>query len=79
MIPLLLLLAATSIDPGTIRISAQPQPVWIEQMGSYQSLNFDLIVDNPTDAPLDVDEIKLSVYDRDGSLVLQKLIDGNGT
>jgi len=79
MFSFLVLLAATSIDATTVHLSAEPHPAWIERTASAQLLNFDLIVENPTASPLDVDEIKLSVYDRENKLVLRKLIDGNGT
>jgi len=79
MLSCFVLLAATSINTTTIHLSAEPRPAWIERTASAQLLNFDIIVDNPTDAPLDVDEIQLSVYDRANKLVLRKFVDGNGT
>lgn len=79
MLPLLFLLAALQVDSPAIGISAMPQPVWIEEGATTRSLNFDLIINNSTDAPVDITEIQLSVFDRVGKLVLRKFIDGNGT
>jgi hypothetical protein len=75
----LLLLAALVTDTTAVRLAASPDPVWIEQKATWQSLNFDLLVENPTSTPLDVDEIQLSVYDSKGRLVQRRFLDGNGT
>lgn len=79
MLPLLLMLLAAPVDTTAIRVSASPHPVWIEEGAASRLLNFDLIVENSTAAPLDVDEIRLSIYDRSGRLVLRRQLDGNGT
>lgn len=79
MLSLLLLLASLQVDSSAIRILAMPQPVWIEEGAMARTLNFDLIINNSTDAPVDISEIQLSVFDRAGKLVLRKFIDGNGT
>ncbi len=73
----LLLMAAWANGP--VELSARPQPVLIEESATARSLNFDLLIRNGSEVPLDVDEIKLSVYDRGGALVLRRLLDGNGT
>jgi hypothetical protein len=44
-------LATLSVDSTTIRLSARPEPVWIEEGLTSRSLNFDLIVVNPTPPP----------------------------
>jgi hypothetical protein len=74
-----LLLAAISYDTTAVQVTAEPRPVWIEQSATAQFVNFDLVVDNTSDQPLDLDEVQVSVYDRAGKLVLRKFIDGNGT
>jgi hypothetical protein len=71
------LLAATANPTVTVR--ASPPTVFIEADAHAQSLNFDLIVENTSDEPLDLDEVQLSVFDRAGKLVLRRFIDGNGT
>ena len=62
-----------------VEVSARPQPVLVVEGASGRTLNFDLVVRNPTGVALDVDEIRLSVYDRGGALVLRRFLDGNGT
>ncbi len=74
-----LLLAAVAYDTTLVHVTAAPERVWVEQSASAQSVNFDLLIDNKCDEPLDVDEVQLSVYDRAGKLLVRKLIDGNGT
>lgn len=74
------MLVAAVIEAGAaVELSARPQPVLIEESATARSLNFDLLIRNTTGAPLDVDEIKVSVYDRSGALVLRRFLDGNGT
>lgn len=64
---------------ATVTTTALPQTVYLERSDSAQIVNFDLVVENPTDEPLDVDEVQVSVYDRSRQLVLRKFLDGNGT
>jgi hypothetical protein len=64
---------------ATVTVTASPQPIYIEAAEHSQSLNFDLIVTNGLDEPVDLDEVQLSAFDRDGKLLLRRLIDGNGT
>lgn len=75
----LLLMAAVLEGGAAVELAARPQAVLIEESATARSLNFDLLIRNAADVPLDVDEIKLSVYDRAGALVLRRLVDGNGT
>jgi hypothetical protein len=64
---------------ATVTVTASPQPIYIEAAEHSQSLNFDLIVTNGLEEPVDLDEVQLSAFDRDGKLLLCRLIDGNGT
>jgi hypothetical protein len=73
-----MILAAT-IDTASVKLTAAPQRVYIEQSASAQSVNFDLILENTTQEPLDVDEVQVEVRDRAGKLVLRRFVDGNGT
>jgi hypothetical protein len=73
----LLLLAAT--EPAALSVRVSPERVWVEPGAHAQSVALDLIVNNGTAEPLDLDEIELSVVDRAGKLVLRRFIDGNGT
>jgi hypothetical protein len=79
---IMLMLAASLLAAGSgqeIEVLARPSPVYVEESATSRSLNFDILVRNTTDAPLDVDEIAVSVYDRSGALVLRRFVDGNGT
>ena len=69
------LLAAAS--PVTVRVS--PQPTYVEADTRGQSLNVDLIVHNGASEVVDLDEVKVSVFDSAGKLVVRRFIDGNGT
>lgn len=64
---------------ATITTTVEPRPAYIEQTATAQLVNFDLIIENSTDEPLDVDEVQVSVYDRAGKLQLRKFVDGNGS
>lgn len=60
-------------------MTVEPRPAFIEQSASAQLVNFDLIIENTLDEPIDVDEVQVSVHDRAGKLVLRKFVDGNGS
>ena len=64
---------------ASVTMTAAPQRVYIEESASAQSVNFDLILENTTAEPLDVDEVQVEVRDRAGKLVLRRFVDGNGT
>ena len=63
---------------ATITVHASPETIWIVREDDGQTINFDLIVDNPFDEPIDLDEVQVSVLDRAGKLVVRRFIDGNG-
>lgn len=63
---------------GPIRITAQPQMIWIEAGDASQSLNFDFLVENLGPTPLGVDSIGVTVLDTAGKPVLRKFMDSNG-
>jgi hypothetical protein len=73
------LILASLILAAAVNVTVEPQPAYIERSASAQLVNFDLILENSTDEPLDVDEVQVSVHDRAGKLVLRKFVDGNGT
>lgn len=74
MLPTLGLADALSRDPVVITTT----PVLIERMPDGQHLNFDLTVANGSEEAIDIDRIELSVFNRDGALVLRRFVDGNG-
>lgn len=61
-----------------VQIMSAPATIYLEQMPDAQHLNFDLVVDNGSEVALDIDRIELSVFDRDGALLLQRFVDSNG-
>ena len=63
---------------GPVRVTAQPQKIWIEVGDTSQSLNFDFLVENLGTTPLGLDSIELSVVDSSGKPVLRRFIDSNG-
>lgn len=73
------MILASLILAAAVNVTVEPRPAYIEQSASAQLVNFDLIIENTTDEPLDVDEVQVSVHDRAGKLVLRRFIDGNGT
>ena len=76
---MIFLMLAAAMAQAEVGLSARPEAVLIEEGASARSLNFDLLVRNGTDVPLDIDEVAVSVYDRSGALVLRRFVDGNGT
>ncbi|HET8775375.1 MAG TPA: peptidoglycan DD-metalloendopeptidase family protein, partial [Thermoanaerobaculia bacterium] len=71
-------LKARDEEPA-VTVQVSPQPAYISADAAGQSLSLDLILENHTAEPLDLDELQISVIDRAGKLVLRRFIDGNGT
>jgi hypothetical protein len=76
---LLLSLALAAAPEPAVRLTAEPHAIWVEEGRDSRTLDFDLLIENRTDLPLDVDEVLLSVYDRAGRLQMRRFVDGNGT
>lgn len=74
-----LLLALLAATQGAVTVEVSPQPAWVVADSAGQSLNVDLIVQNHIDEAIDLDEVRISIFDRAGKLQLRKFIDGNGT
>ncbi|HEX6098086.1 MAG TPA: peptidoglycan DD-metalloendopeptidase family protein [Thermoanaerobaculia bacterium] len=66
-------------EEAAVTVTVSPQPAYVSADASGQSLSVDLLVENHTQEPLDLDEVHMSVYDRADKLVLRRFIDGNGT
>ncbi len=64
--------------PLAVTLSTDPATAYVEHMPDAQHLNFDLLVKNGSDVAVDIDRIELSVLDREGNLLLQRFVDGNG-
>lgn len=63
---------------GPVRVTAQPQQIWIEAGNAAQSLNFDFLVANKGNTPLAIDRIEVIAYDAADKPVLRRFIDSNG-
>ncbi len=63
---------------GPVRVTAQPQQIWIEAGDASQSLNFDFVVENQGPTPLGIDSIEVTAWDAAGKPVLRRFIDSNG-
>jgi hypothetical protein len=72
------MILASLVLAAAVNLTIEPKPAYIERGANVQIVNLDLILENTTDEPLDVDEVQLSIRDRAGKLVLRKFIDGNG-
>ena len=55
-----------------------PQTPLIETTKSGQALNFDLVVENTSDAKLAIEQIEATVLDANGAMVTQRRLQGNG-
>jgi len=82
--PLLLFVLLTFLpfigaNNEAVKVTAKPQPIYIEKGASSQHLNFDFVVENLTDDTLLVSSIEVSVFDGKEKLILRKFVDGNGS
>lgn len=63
---------------GPVRVTAQPQQIWLEAGDASQSLNFDFLVENLGSTPLGIDSVEVSAFDSGGKPLLRRFIDSNG-
>jgi hypothetical protein len=70
--------AQSTSPPRSLTVTVRPDRPWIERGGAEQRVNFDFIVANSGAAPVSLQAIEVSVYDRAGKLEARRLIDGNG-
>jgi murein DD-endopeptidase MepM/ murein hydrolase activator NlpD len=68
----------SSAETSPIKITAQPAQIWSEKGNCGQYLNFDFVVENPTEENVNIIRVEVSVFDRAGKLELQKHLDGSG-
>jgi Peptidase family M23 len=71
------LLSAAS-DAG-VTVTVKPEHPMIERRGSTRYLNCDFLLQKRGGHALRLEEVQVSVLDRDGRLVLRRFISGNGT
>ena len=70
--------AGAAKTAGPVRITAQPQQIWIEAGETAQTLNFDFVVENLGPTPLGIDSVEVVAEDAAGKAVLRRFIDSNG-
>lgn len=75
---LALLLTAWTGAAGAQTIKILPERPWLEQTSAGPSANFDILIRNDGDKPLEVSELRVYVADAMGREVLERRVDGNG-
>jgi len=73
---LLLTSFAGAAAAQTVRIL--PERPWLEPTVAGPSANFDILVRNDSDKPMEVSELRVYVADASGREVLERRVDGNG-
>jgi hypothetical protein len=71
--------AASMPAVGQVTAEIRPGRPCIEENEAGQALNFDLLLENGTDATLTLAAIEVSVFDAAGRLELRRFVDANGT
>jgi hypothetical protein len=64
--------------PAVARVTAQPQQNFIERDAAGQYLNFDFVIENLKDDPLQISRIEVSVYDDQNKLAFRRAMDSGG-
>jgi hypothetical protein len=79
---LLFLLLSFSSDPSAVpdaaKVTARPRQIFIERDTAGQYLNFDFMIENLTDAPIQISRVEVSVYDGQNKLAFRRAIDSGG-
>jgi len=78
LLSLFTFLSLASSQAEIVRITAKPNPIYIEKTAMGQSLNFDFVAENTGNENLFLTAIEVSVFDTKGKLVMRKFIDDNG-
>lgn len=60
------------------KITVIPNDVYIEKGRGSQYLNFDFLLENPTNKKLEINTIQVSLFDKEDKLILRKLVNKNG-
>lgn len=69
---------ARAESSGTVHVTAQPDPVWIEQGKGQQLLSVDFLIDNQTAEQIELAEIEATVLGTDDRLIAQYRVGANG-
>jgi murein DD-endopeptidase MepM/ murein hydrolase activator NlpD len=71
--------AAELTVPAAVTIRVRPDPVYIERTGDRQFLSFELELLDGLGTPLDLEDIRVRAFDKDGHLLVWEKLDSNGS
>jgi murein DD-endopeptidase MepM/ murein hydrolase activator NlpD len=74
-----LLTAPAAAQPTSVTIRIRPDPVYVERVGDRQFLSFELELLDVSKAPLDLADIRVQAFDKDGHLLAWEKLDSNGS
>ncbi len=76
---IMLILATIFVSPWQtpLRVTVHPQVVYVEKGATNQFLNFDFMLENPTDGRLQLELIRMSAFDEEGRLLRRLRVDRN--
>jgi murein DD-endopeptidase MepM/ murein hydrolase activator NlpD len=74
-----LLSGPAAADPTSVTVRVRPEPVFMERAGERQFLSFELELLDGGTAPLDLAEIRVQAFDKDGHLLVWEKLDSNGS
>ena len=76
---IMLILATIFVSPWQtpLRVTVHPQVVYVEKGATNQFLNFDFMLENPTDDHLRLELIRMSAFDEEGRLLRRLRVDRN--
>jgi hypothetical protein len=66
------------LDGPAVKVTARPRQVLIERDAAGQYLNFDFVIENLTDEPLQLSRVEVSVYDAGHRLAFRRAVDSGG-
>lgn len=75
---LLTFLPVPPSGPAVVKVTAVPPQIFIERDAAGQYLNFDFVIENLTDGPLQISRIEVSVYDEKHGLGFRRAVDSGG-
>ena len=79
VVSLTTLAGAEPPSPTAVTIRIRPEPVYIERTGDRQFLSFELELLVGLNAPLDLEDIRMRAFDKDGHLLVWEKLDSNGS
>jgi murein DD-endopeptidase MepM/ murein hydrolase activator NlpD len=71
-------MAGAQQQPGSVTVKVAPEHPYIEKGEFGQYLNFDLLVDNPTEATLHLFRLEASAFDDKGALLFRRFLVDDG-